>query len=190
MKTQNNNTSKGKLSKSDKSSDNYGMEESKLMKLFEDELKDIYWAEKALTKAIPKMIKNATSEELIEALKLHHTETEGHVEKIEQVFDILGKKAQAKKCEAMEGLIKEAQEIMDSCDEGAMCDAGIISAGQKVEHYEIASYGILRTFANTLGLDAAADILNEILGEEKAADEKLTEVAENTINVKAAAEAE
>ena len=165
-----------------------GMKTSQLMKLFEDELKDIYWAEKALTKAIPKMIKNATSEELIDALQNHLEETQGHVQRVEQVFEIIGKKAVAKKCEAMEGLIKEAGEIMENCEEGAMCDAGIISAGQKVEHYEIATYGTLRQFAETLGLDEAAELLEQTLEEEKAADEKLTEVAVSAINVEASEE--
>ncbi|MDB5256497.1 MAG: hypothetical protein JWM14_1192 [Chitinophagaceae bacterium] len=168
----------------------YAIEESKLMKLFEDELKDIYWAEKALTKALPKMAKQATSEELIAALESHLEETEGQVEKLEQVFEILGKKPVAKKCEAMAGLIKEAGEIMENTDDGAMRDAGIISAGQKVEHYEIATYGTLRTFAKTLGLNDAADLLDEILNEEKNADQKLTEIAESTINLQAAEEEE
>lgn len=168
----------------------YAIEESKLMKLFEDELKDIYWAEKALTKALPKMAKQATSEELIAALESHLEETIAQVEKLEQVFEILGKKPVAKKCEAMAGLIKEAGEIMESTDDGAMRDAGIISAGQKVEHYEIATYGTLRTFATTLGLKDAADILEEILNEEKSADQKLTEIAESTINLQAAEEEE
>ncbi len=169
---------------------NSGMQSSQLMKLFEEELKDIYWAEKALTKAIPKMIKNATSEDLIEALENHLTETENQVKRVEQVFELLGKKATAKKCEAMAGLIKEAEEIMEDCEEGAMCDAGIISAGQKVEHYEIASYGTLRQFAATLGLHEAAGLLQDTLDEEKAADEKLTEVAVSAVNVEASEEAE
>jgi len=168
----------------------YAIEESKLLKLFEDELKDIYWAEKALTKALPKMAKNATSQELIDALQSHLEETEEQVQKVEEVFAILGKKPVAKKCEAMDGLIKEAQEIMESTDDGAMRDAGIISAGQKVEHYEIATYGTLRTFARTLGLNDAADILEEILNQEKSADQKLTEIAESTINLQAAEEEE
>jgi ferritin-like metal-binding protein YciE len=163
---------------------------SKLHKLFEEELKDIYWAEKALTKAIPKMIKKATNEELIEALENHLEETEGHVQRCEQVFEILGKTAQAKKCEAMAGLIKEAEELMTESDEGVMRDAAIISAAQKVEHYEIASYGTLRTFATTLGLTDAAELLEETLNEEKNADEILTGVAESAINVKAASVAE
>jgi ferritin-like metal-binding protein YciE len=163
---------------------------SKLHKLFEEELKDIYWAEKALLKAIPKMIKKATSEDLIEALENHLEETEEHVTRCEQVFEIIEKTAQAKKCEAMNGLIKEAEELMTESDKGVMRDAAIISAAQKIEHYEIASYGTLRTFAATLGLNDAADILEETLNEEKNADETLTGVAESAINVKAANTAE
>lgn len=165
------------------------LESSQLMKLFEDSLKDIYWAEKALTKAIPKMIKNATSDELIEALEGHLEETEEHVSRCESVFKSIGKKATAKKCEAMAGLIKEGEEVMEECEEGPMCDAGIISAGQKVEHYEIASYGTLRQFAETLELDEAVELLETTLEEEKAADEKLTEVAVSVVNVEAAEEA-
>ncbi|MFP5040166.1 ferritin-like domain-containing protein [Parasediminibacterium sp. JCM 36343] len=162
------------------------MQSSQLMKLFEDELKDIYWAEKALTKAIPKMIKNATSEALIEALTSHLAETVAHVARVEQVFTTFGKKAEAVRCEAMTGLIKEAEEIMEECETGAMCDAGIISAGQKVEHYEIATYGTLRQFAEILGLAEAVTLLETTLKEEKAADAKLTEVAVSAINVEAA----
>jgi len=172
-------------SASKKSTAEYGIEESKLMKLFEDELKDIYWAEKALTKALPKMVKNATNEDLIAALENHLEETEGQIEKLEQVFESIGKKAQAKKCEAMAGLVKEAEEIMKESEDGAMRDAGIIAAAQKVEHYEIATYGTLRTFAQTLGMEDAAGILEEILDEEKSADEKLTDVAVSTINMQA-----
>jgi ferritin-like metal-binding protein YciE len=162
-----------------------GMQSSQLMKLFEDELKDIYWAEKALTKAIPKMAKNATSEKLIEALENHLADTEEQVKRVEQVFEILGKKASTKKCDAMDGLIKEAEEIMDECEEGPMCDAGIISAGQKVEHYEIASYGTLRQFAQTLGLNEVVELLQTTLDEEKEADEKLTEIAVSIVNTQA-----
>lgn len=169
-------------------STNQGMPESQLQELFINELKDIYWAEKALTKAIPKMIKNATAQELVQALENHLKETEEQVGRVEQVFEIIGEKAVAKKCEAMDGLVKEAEEIMADCEEGAMRDAGIISAAQKVEHYEIASYGTLKTFAETLGLDDAAELLGQTLDEEKAADEKLTEVAVTAINVDASHE--
>lgn len=161
------------------------MKKTQLMKLFEDELKDIYWAEKALTKALPKMAKNASSAELVDAINNHLEETEGQIEKLEQVFSILGKKATAKKCEAMAGLVKESTEIMQDTEKGPQRDAGIISAAQKVEHYEIASYGTLRTFAHTLGLDDAAELLEEILEEEKNADETLTGIAESHINADA-----
>ncbi|MBK9256979.1 MAG: ferritin-like domain-containing protein [Saprospiraceae bacterium] len=174
--------------KSNGKSANSPMQSSQLMELFEDELKDIYWAEKALTKAIPKMIKNATSEELIEAITNHLAETENQITRLEQVFESIGKKVEAKKCEAMEGLIKEAVEIMESCEKGSMRDAGIISAGQKVEHYEIASYGTLRQFAETLGLKEAMTLLEATLIEEKAADQKLSEVAMDAINIEAAHE--
>ncbi|HEX6225507.1 MAG TPA: ferritin-like domain-containing protein [Chryseolinea sp.] len=163
---------------------------TKLEKLFEDELKDIYWAEKALTKALPKMKKNASSAELVDALETHLGETEQHVTRIEQVFEMLEKKATSKKCEAMEGLIKEAEELMEESDEGVMRDAAIISAAQKVEHYEIASYGTLRAFAETLGMNEIAALLEQTLEEEKNADKKLTEVAVTAINLEAASEPE
>lgn len=165
---------------------NAPLQPSQLMQLFEEELKDIYWAEKALTKAIPKMIKNATAPELIQALTSHLTETEKQVLRVEEVFASIDKKAVAKKCEAMEGLIKEAGEIMASCEAGAMRDAGIIAAGQKVEHYEIASYGTLRQFAETLGLTKAVKLLAATLEEEKAADEQLSKVAIAAVNIEAA----
>ncbi|MEO8147463.1 MAG: ferritin-like domain-containing protein [Bacteroidia bacterium] len=156
-----------------------------LKSLFVDELKDIYWAEKALVKAIPKMIKNATSDELITALEEHLDITEQQVTRLEQVFESVGAKAQAKKCEAMEGLIKEAESIIAETREGVVRDAGIISAAQKVEHYEIATYGTLRTFATVLGEEEAADLLQQTLNEEKQADETLTGVAVNSINMDA-----
>lgn len=158
-----------------------------LRDLFVDQLKDIYWAEKALTKALPKMIKNASSKELITALKEHLEITKQQIERAEQVFETIGEKAVAKKCLAMEGLIKEAEEIMQSTEVGVVRDAGIISASQKVEHYEIATYGTLCSFAKTLGEDKAASLLAETLSEEKEADEKLSEIAESAINVEAAA---
>lgn len=159
---------------------------TQLMKLFENELKDIYWAEKALTQAIPKMKEKASNEELIQALEHHLEETKEHVERIERVFESLGEKASDKKCEAMAGLIKEAKEIMEECEPGAMCDAGIITAAQKVEHYEIASYGSLRTFAQTLGFSTAVHLLEQTLDEEKSANKKLSEVATGVVNKMAA----
>ena len=175
-----------KTTKTKQSNGSDSLQESQLQKLFEDELKDIYWAEKALTKAIPKMIKNASSEDLIAALEAHLEETQEHVSRVEQVFKLIGKNAVAKKCEAMAGLIEEANAIIEDTEKGAMRDAGIISAGQKVEHYEIASYGTLCQFAKTLGLEKAKNILGQTLDEEKAADEKLTEVAESAVNIEAA----
>jgi ferritin-like metal-binding protein YciE len=161
-----------------------------LKKLFEEGLKDIYWAEKALTKALPKMAKNATTESLRLAIEEHTKVTEEQVKKVERVFGILGKKAVAKKCEAMDGLIKEGQEIMESTEPGPVRDAGIIAASQKIEHYEIATYGTLRAHANTLGEKDAVAILEEILNEEKQADVTLTEAAYNNINFEAAEEGE
>lgn len=158
---------------------------SQLMELFETELKDIYWAEKELTKEIPKMIKHATSQDLVDALENHLAQTREQVSRVEHVFEILGKKATAKKCEAMEGLIKEGQDIIDECEEGAMCDAGIISAAQKIEHYEIATYGTLRQFAQTLRITNAEELLSQTLSEEKAADDKLSRIAVTAINVEA-----
>lgn len=165
------------------------MQSSQLMSLFEDQLKDIFWAEKALTKALPKMIKNATSEELVEALTMHLDETNEQIERLTKVFESIDKKPMAKKCDAMEGLLSEAESIMESSEEGPMRDAGIILAGQKVEHYEIASYGTLCAFAKILGNEDAAMLLQETLDEEKAADAKLSEIAES-INVEAATEEE
>lgn len=155
-----------------------------LRDLFIDELKDIYWAEKSLTKAIPKMIKNASSPDLVNALMKHLEVTKKHVIRLEKVFNSLGEKAVAVKCEAMAGLTKEAEEIIEQTKEGVVRDAGIISAGQKVEHYEIASYGTLCAFAKTLGENEAVNLLKQTLNEEKEADEKLSKIAQ-AINVEA-----
>lgn len=165
---------------------NNSSSEDGFRKLFEDGLKDIYWAEKALLKALPRMAKKATSQELISAIQEHISVTEGQVKRVEQVFEILGKTARAKKCEAMEGLIKEAESIMEEAEEGIVRDAGIIAASQKVEHYEIATYGTLGAFARTLGETQAAELFAETLAEEKEADVKLTEIAEAFINESAA----
>ena len=150
-----------------------------------DGLKDIYWAEKALTTALPKLVKNATASDLAYALKNHLEETKNHVTKLEEVFISLDEKASARKCVAMEGLINEANHIMEDTMQGAVRDAGIIAAAQKVEHYEIASYGALATFARTLGEEEAASILEDILAEEKAADETLSQLAETSIDEEA-----
>ena len=142
-----------------------------------------------MTKAIPKMIKNATDENLKEALTDHLEETKQQVTRLEKVFSAIDEKAVAKKCEAMAGLTKEAVEIMEATEQGVVRDAGIILAGQKVEHYEIATYGTLLSFANTLGEHEAATLLEETLEEEKAADKKLSEISDS-INVDAADEDE
>jgi ferritin-like metal-binding protein YciE len=164
---------------------------SQLQKFFEDSLKDIYWAEKHLTKAFPKIQKAATTEELKNAIEEHLTQTENQVVRLEQVFELIGKKAQAKKCDAMEGLIKEGESIVEETEEGSMTrDVGIIIAAQKIEHYEIATYGGLAQIATTMGLDEAADLLNETLEEEKETDQLLTEIAENNINWEAEQETE
>ena len=159
------------------------IEESGLKTLFTDELKDIYWAEKHLAKALPKMAKGATSEELRSCLEMHLTETQNQILRLEQVFEILGEKAVAKKCDAMEGLVEEGKGMLEDTEDGSLTrDAAIISAAQKIEHYEIASYGTLRTLANTLGLTEAAALLEETLQEEKDADVKLTVIAEGFVN--------
>ena len=157
-----------------------------LEKFMIDSLKDIYWAEKHLTKALPKLEKAATSEELKQALQDHLTVTEEQVARLEQVFELLGKKAQAKKCEAMEGLSKEADTVVEDTEAGSSTrDVAIIIACQKVEHYEIATYGGLTQLANTMGFTEVADLLGQTLAEEKEADELLTSIAENDINLQA-----
>ena len=159
------------------------VEESALKELFVDELKDIYWAEKHLAKALVKLAKAATSDELRSALETHKAETENQVTRLEQVFELVEEKASAKKCDAMAGLIEESESIVEDTEDGSLTrDVGIISAAQKSEHYEIASYGTLRTLANTLGYGEAAQLLDETLAEEKKTDELLTQLAESLIN--------
>lgn len=165
--------------------------ESALNELFIDELKDIYWAEKHLAQALPKMARAATSDQLREAITSHLAETENHITRLESAFASIDEKAVAKKCEAMNGLLKEADEIVADTEKGSMTrDAGIISAAQKVEHYEIASYGTLRTLATTLGYSEAAELLEATLKEEKTCDELLTQIAEGAINQSASTEKE
>lgn len=168
-----------------------GQNNSQLEKFFTDSIKDIYWAEKALTKALPKMKKAATTEELQSAIEDHLEQTKEHISRLEQVFEILGKKAQAKKCDAMEGLLKEGESIVEETEDGSMTrDVGIIMAAQKVEHYEIATYGSLVSLAHTMGQVEIAEILSETLEEEKQTDMNLTEIAENNINWEAEQEEE
>ena len=159
------------------------VQESALNELFIDELKDIYWAEKHLAKALPKMAKAATSDELRTAIENHLAETENHIVRLESAFESIGVKAVAVKCEAMAGLIKEGDEIVAETEKGSLTrDAGIISAAQKIEHYEIASYGTLKTLALVLGYNEAAELLDSTLQEEKNADSLLTKIAESGIN--------
>lgn len=168
-----------------------GKGNSELEKYFTESLKDIYWAEKHLIKALPKMQKAATTAELKSAIGEHLTQTEEHVRRLEQVFELMGKKAQAKKCDAMEGLLKEGDSIVEETEDGSMTrDVGIIMAAQKVEHYEIATYGGLVTLAKTMAMTEAADILHQTLQEEKETDQGLSDIAENNINWEAEQEVE
>lgn len=167
------------------------VQESALNELFLDELKDIYWAEKHLAKALPKMAKAATSDQLRTAIENHKTETDNHITRLEDVFDSIDEKAVAVKCEAMAGLLKEGDEIVEETETGSITrDAGIISAAQKIEHYEIASYGTLKTLAGVLGYDDAVELLEATLAEEKNADSMLTEIAVGGINQSASSEKE
>jgi ferritin-like metal-binding protein YciE len=162
-----------------------------LYEFFCDELKDIYWAEKHLVKTLPKMKKAATSPQLQQAFDEHLSVTQTHVERLEQIFEMLGKKAQAKKCDAMAGITEEGAGIIEETEKGTSTrDVGLILAGQKVEHYEIATYGGLAQLARTLGKDDVAEILEATLAEEKEADSLLTEIAENDINYEASTEDE
>lgn len=168
-----------------------GADDSLLHEFFLDELKDIYWAEKHLVKTLPKMQKAATAEELQDAFADHLEVTKNHVTRLEQAFEKLGKKAQAKKCEAMAGITKEGEDIIGETEKGTSTrDVGLILAAQKVEHYEIATYGGLCQLATTLGLDEISDLLGQTLDEEKDADMSLTQIAETSINYQAAEETE
>jgi ferritin-like metal-binding protein YciE len=157
-----------------------------LQSLFEDELKDIYDAEKQITKALPKMIKKAGAEELKAAFEEHLQQTEGQIERLEEVFELLEMPARRKKCVGMQNLIKEGQEMMSEAEDEDTLDALMIAAAQKIEHYEIASYGTLRVWANLMGHQDAASLLEETLNEEKDTDHKLTEIAESFVNREAA----
>lgn len=155
--------------------------------LFYETLKDMYYVEKKLVRTLPKMAKKASAPELKSAIEGHLGETETHVERLEQVFNLIEKRASAKKCEAMDGLISEAEEVIGEIDDKDTLDAAIISSAQTVEHYEIARYGTLCTWANDLGFSEAAELLESNLEEEKNADAKLSGLAEESVNQKAAA---
>ena len=165
--------------------------DSKLGEFFHDEIKDIYWAEKHLLKTLPKMAGAATTKELKQAFTNHLEETKVHVQRLEQVFEILESKPQAKKCEAMEGITKEGDDIVEETENGTSTrDVGLILAGQKVEHYEISTYGGLAQLARNLGHDEIAEILETTLEEEKKTDELLTNIAEESVNYNASEEEE
>jgi ferritin-like metal-binding protein YciE len=162
------------------------MAEKQLDDLFLDTLKDIYYAERQILKALPKMAKAATSPELKAGFEQHHTETEGQVERLQQVFEILGKPARGKTCDAILGILEEGKEIMDEYKGAVALDAGLVAAAQAVEHYEIARYGTLVTWAQQLGHKDIAQLLSATLEEEKSTDSKLTKLATSAVNAKAA----
>jgi ferritin-like metal-binding protein YciE len=156
-----------------------------LEELLQDELKDIYDAEKQLTKALPKLAKKATNEELREAIEDHLNQTMQHIERLEQAFEQMGMPARGKKCEGMQHLIGEGDEMISDTEDGDARDAVMIAAAQKVEHYEIASYGTIRTWANLLGHSDVAALMEETLEEEKETDQRLTSIAESFVNAAA-----
>jgi len=161
-----------------------------LKELYVEELRDLYNAENQLIKALPKMAKGASSDELKEAFEKHLEQTKGHVQRLEQVFQELGEKAKGKTCQAMKGLIEEGSEVLEADGEDSVLDAAIIVAAQKVEHYEIASYGSVRTFAQLLGQDKSAELLQQTLDEESEANELLNKLAEDIVNPEALMEPE
>ncbi|MEQ1768592.1 MAG: ferritin-like domain-containing protein [Devosia sp.] len=160
--------------------------EKTLDDLFHDTLRDIYYAEKQLVKALPKMAKAAQDPMLKKGFEDHQAETEGHVERLERVFEIIGKPARAKTCDAILGILEEGKSIIDDYKGTVSLDAGLIAAGQAAEHYEMARYGTLRIWAQQLGLSEAAKLFEQTLNEEKAADKKLTDLAVSQDNAKAA----
>src|SRR5579862_838874 len=153
-----------------------------LAELYVEELKDLYSAEKQILTALPKMIKAATHEELKEAFETHRQQTEGHVQRLEQIFEELGESPRGKKCHGMEGVIEEGAELIQDQPEPAVLDAGLIAAAQHVEHYEMAGYGSVRAWADKLGYDEQAELLQQTLDEEKETDESLTQLAEQIVN--------
>lgn len=166
-----------------------GMKSGKFREFFVDQLKDIYWAEQALTKALPEMAEAATSPKLAEAFEKHTRETEGQIRILEQVFEEMGEKAEGKKCEAMAGIVKEAQEVIKDTEKDSYTrDAGLVLAGQKTEHYEIATYGTLVELAKQMGETKVAELLERILKEEKKTDISLTTIAEGRVNEEATQE--
>ncbi len=161
-------------------------EAKKLEDLFHETLKDIYYAERKILKALPKMAKGAQSKELRDAFEKHRDETEGHVERLQQVFEIIGKRAQGKTCQAIEGILEEGEEVLDEFKGSPALDAGLVSAAQAVEHYEITRYGTLKRWAEELGMKDAAKLFDQTLREEAKTDEALTGIADTVANRKAA----
>ena len=153
--------------------------------LFLDTLKDIYYAEKQIYKSLPKLAKAAASEQLRAAFEKHHDETEGQIERLEKIFELLGKPARGKKCDAIEGILDEGKEIMEEYEGQPALDAGLLAAAQAVEHYEISRYGTLKSWATKLGMKDAAKLLDQTLTEEKKTDEALTEIADTAVNAEA-----
>jgi ferritin-like metal-binding protein YciE len=156
-----------------------------LHELFEETVRDIYYAEKKILKALPKMAKKASSEDLSAAFEAHLEETEGQIERLEQIFEMLGKNARGKTCPAIDGIIEEAEEVMKEAETDAVRDAAMLAAAQAVEHYEISRYGTLKSWAGKLGMTDAVKLIDETLQQEKATDVKLSELAESEINVEA-----
>jgi ferritin-like metal-binding protein YciE len=160
--------------------------EKHLNELFVDTLKDIYYAEKQIYKSLPKMAKAAMSDQLRAAFEKHHDETEHQIERLEQIFELLGKPARGKKCDAIEGILDEGKEVMDQYADTLALDAGLLAAAQAVEHYEISRYGTLKTWAEKLGHKEAVKLLNETLAEEKKTDDTLSKLALSEVNAEAA----
>jgi ferritin-like metal-binding protein YciE len=154
--------------------------------LFLHTLKDIYYAERKILRNLPKMAKAAESQELKKAFETHREETQGQIERLEQVFELLGKRAQGVTCEAINGILEEGESVMEDFGESEALDAGILAAAQAVEHYEIVRYGTLKTWAQELGMNDAVKLLDQNLQEEKKTDQLLTQLAEARVNTKAA----
>jgi ferritin-like metal-binding protein YciE len=162
------------------------MTEKKLNDLFYDTLKDVYFAERQILKSLPKMAKATKTEALKQAFLTHRDETETHVERLQQAFELIGKRAQGKTCEAIKGILEEGDEIMEEYAESEALDAGLLAAGQAVEHYEMSRYGTLKSWATQLGLKDVAALLEQTLQEEKKTDALLSKLAQSKINLKAA----
>jgi ferritin-like metal-binding protein YciE len=162
------------------------MSEKNLSALFLDTLKDIYYAEKQIYKSLPKMAKAASSDQLRNAFEKHHDETERHIERLEKIFNLLGKPARGRKCDAIEGILDEGEEIMDEYKDAPALDAGLLAAAQAVEHYEISRYGTLKSWADKLSMNEAVKLLDQTLAEEKKTDDTLSKIAVSAVNAEAA----